>query len=105
MQIQNNAAEPLTLVDWDFTFLNAIPLSVTTDEKAGDTVTWGDTTVKIYIAPRPIPGDQEQTFPARHLTVFLQHLLAYETKTRVVMPLTLEQQEELAGFANSPARK
>ena len=94
MRIEHKT-ELVTLVDWEFKLRGGVPLGVTINEQAGDTVTETPDTIGFYIAPKPLPNDMEAKTPARHLVITRQHILAYERTERQVLPMTRAQQEEI----------
>ena len=94
MQIEHKT-DPITLVDWEFKLLGGVPLGVTINAAAGDTVTESPDTISFFIAPKPLPNDMEAKTLARHLVVTRQHILAYERTERQVLPMTRAQQEEI----------
>ena len=93
-------AKTQTVTDYDFKFIGGVPLGITLDTDAGDTVSWSPDgkTVTFDIMPRLLSKQAHLNSPARRLTVCLQHVLAYETRTREIVALTPEQQAEVDSF-------
>lgn len=87
--------DPITLIDWEFKLRGGVPLGVTTNEQAGDTVTTDANAIIFHFAPKPIPNDMEAKTPARELVIYREHILAYERTERQVLPMTRAQQEEI----------
>lgn len=101
--IITNVVKTKTVVDYDFRFTHGVPLGVTIDAEAGDTIIFTDPYVTVYIAPRPLPGDPDQKTPARDMVIFLQHVLAYETRMREITPLDPEKQAEMDKYLSALA--
>ena len=94
MQIEHKT-ELVTLVDYEFKLRGGVPLGVTINAQAGDTIEMNANAIVFHIAPKTLPNDAEAKTPVRELAVYREHILAYERTERQVLPMTRAQQEEI----------
>jgi hypothetical protein len=96
--IVNNVTKTITLTEYDFTFVQGVPLTVTMNEDLGDRIVSTEAYFRFDLEPRPDPVDPDKTNPPETIVVYKQHLLAYQQRQREVTPLTPEQQAEVRTF-------
>lgn len=84
------------LDDYDFTFTGGMVMPITVDIEAGDTINFGrsDGTITIRLAQKPMLSDPEKLLPAEDISIYKQHLVAFQHRVRIVTNLTPEQQHE-----------
>lgn len=89
-------SDPLsrTVIDYDFTFANSAVLPITLDPKYGDSIEFGDKTVRIDLKAKPSLTDPTQSLPAEEVIFYLQHLVVIQKRERVIQALNPEQQYE-----------
>ncbi len=78
--------------DYDFTMIGGLVMPVTLDIKAGDTIEWGDSEIKVVIAGRPSALDPEKMTAGEELTIYRQHLCSTHHRVRELVGLNPEQQ-------------
>lgn len=94
MIVNSADIEPKLIDDYDFVFLNGVILPVTVDTAGGDTVSFGENIVHVYLNKRPSQGDPSLMTPAENLTIYKTNLAWVSHKQREVIPQTPEQKEQ-----------
>ena len=80
--------------DYDFVFNSGLVIPVTINAEAGDSITFNESVVKIYVASQPSMNDAQKMLPSRDITLFTRHLAAAEHRIREVIALNPEQKHQ-----------
>lgn len=88
---------PHTVDDYEIIFMNNVPLMVTIDRDAGDSIEWDHPNVTIFHkAARPSLADPDTAIPGEDITIFMDHVTFITHRTRTVIPMSPESHDEFA---------
>ena len=96
MYIQSSSPEPYEVEDYDLTFVNGLFMTVTVDAKAGDAVDYDTSplTTIFHLSEKPSPTNAKLTVPAENITIFMNHVLSVQRRTRIVVQPAPEVKDE-----------
>lgn len=98
--MQVNSGDPIKKVidQWEFTFANAIPLSVTLDLELGDEIKFYEDSIQINLVAKPSPLNPKNILGAEDITILLNNLLAYHHRRQEVIGPSIDEQLELSNL-------
>lgn len=94
MYVTSPTPEARTIIDYEITFSSGQFMSFSIDETAGDTISFGDKTIDIYLAQRVAHDKDAPPLPAENIKIIMTHVLAIREVTKTFQPLSNEQKVE-----------
>jgi hypothetical protein len=94
--IINSAYDTREVEEYDFTFDSGLFMSITVDKEAGDTIEFASSPMatQFKLVSKPSPTDPRGRTTPEELTIFMDHVVAVQSRKRSVTPVSPEQKED-----------
>jgi hypothetical protein len=106
MRLESPDPPKHTVEDYDFVFSSGQLMPITVDREAGDEVSFDQSPLAIIIklAAKPSLANPDVMLPAEEVTIFQNHLISIQKRTRLVQSLTHEQKEQWRDVFKGPSK-
>jgi hypothetical protein len=94
---------PKLIDEFDILFESGLPMPITIDREAGDTIDMSDPNIAIFTkAAKPSLSNPDVMIPAEEITVFMRHVLTVTHRAREVYPPTPEEKDAFRSLHRMP---
>lgn len=82
-----------TIDDYDILFDSGFVMPISIDRASGDTISFDDKAVLIYLAPKPSSTNPDKFLPSEDITIFPSHIISIAHRTKEVTELSPNEKE------------